>query len=218
MNSPVVGEETHGQRQILCPLVICVVIYRYSGAVNYLSLSLWQRQTEGPLWIAMATTHSAVTLEVLQWSRMHRHESLAVSIIRYLWMLCSSAKVSIKVASMPADERRNKKQMEGNQMLAPPCKHVTVVPSLLLHLRSSAPNVHHCWHMAMTSTWGMRSQRSRGQWSCLMGWASRIWAPFDTTLKAEKINQFLRWISWGILATMEARIEPAILLAFFPPA
>lgn len=90
MNSSIVGEETHEQRQILCPLVICVVIYRYSGAVNYLSLSHWQRQTEGPLWIAMATTHSGVTLEVLQWSRMHRHDSLAV-IIKHHKHLCKWA-------------------------------------------------------------------------------------------------------------------------------
>lgn len=198
MNSSIVGEETHEQRQILCPLVICVVIYRYSGAVNYLSLSHWQRQTEGPLWIAMATTHSGVTLEVLQWSWMPRHESLAVSINKYLCILCSSTKVSIKVASMPADEWRNKKRMEGNQMLAPPSKYVTVVPSLLLHWRSSDPNVHLCWHMAMTSTWGMRSQRSRGQWSCLMGWASRIWVPFDMTLKAKKMNQFWCWFWVGL--------------------
>lgn len=93
MNSSIVGGETPEQRQILCPLVICVVISRYSGAVNYLSLSHWQRQTEGPLWIAMATPHSGVTLEVLQWSRMHRHDSLAVSIDKHL---CISTKVSIK--------------------------------------------------------------------------------------------------------------------------
>lgn len=93
-------------------------------------------------------------------------------------------------SNWPADEWRIKNQMEGNQMLAPPCKYVTVVPSLLLHLRSSDPNAPHRWHMAMTSTWGMRSQRSRGQWSCLMGWASRIWVPFDMTLKAKKMNQF----------------------------
>lgn len=38
-------------------LSVLYINYRYSGAVNYLSFSHWQRQTEGPLWIAMATTY-----------------------------------------------------------------------------------------------------------------------------------------------------------------
>lgn len=105
------------------------------------------------------------------------------------------------VASMPADEWKNEKQVKGDQTSATPCKYVTVVLSLPLYWRSSGPNAHHRWHMAMTGIWGTRSQRSRGRWPCLMGWPIGYECYLISRSKLRKWISFmltLGWISWGI--------------------
>lgn len=149
----------------------------------------------------MATTHKQECTEMKAWplASTNTHIFCAAPQKRF----CSIKSVhgnTAAMASMLADER--KIQMKGDQMLATPCKCVAVVPSLpLLHLRSLGPNVHSSWHMAMASIWGMRSQRSRGRWSSLMGWPVGYECYLTWLLKPPKWKSFmltLGWIRWGI--------------------
>lgn len=67
---------------ILRPLVMCV-LYIAAGIQGYFSLTHWQRQTERLPWQLLA-------------SRMHRHESLTISINQYPHILCGTIKVVLQ--------------------------------------------------------------------------------------------------------------------------
>lgn len=174
MNSSVVGEETWtGSNPASSCHLSFIYSYRWSIQVeSVIFLLLTDRDKQiVVIWLPWQLLAQELQWRFLQWSRMHRNETLTVSIDKYrhiLWF-CSRKKCAQKTQHQRW-QTSGKIQMKGDQTLATPCKYVTVVPSLLLHLRSSGPNVHRSWHMAMASTWGMRGQRSRAWWPRLMGW------------------------------------------------
>lgn len=204
MKRSAVLEKNHEQSHPASSCYLCFIVSdRYSGEVSYFCLIHWQRQAECHLWIAIATICPGVTVEVFavkQASHTRNPDSLHQKIPTYFVRHHKSDFAILKVCLKTRQPRHQcwqtsgKTQMKGDPTLATPCKYVTVVPFLLLHLRSFGPNADSSWHMAMASTWVIRSQRSKGWpigYECYLRWLSKLrkWMSFMLTLG---------WIRWGI--------------------